>query len=111
MGFDRLIDKIKETGNPSVVGLDPKLDYVPAYLRKKFQDEDGCTLQAAARAIFAFNKAIINEICDIVCSSDSKRVEAFHLFKVSFKVFILNRSVMNLKARVNESRVYGVYAN
>ncbi len=66
MGFDRLIEKIKETGNPSVVGLDPKLDYVPAYLRKKFQDEDGCTLQAAARAIFAFNKAIINEICDIV---------------------------------------------
>ena len=28
MGFDRLIKKIKETGNPSVVGLDPKLDYV-----------------------------------------------------------------------------------
>ena len=66
MGFDRLIEKIKETGNPSVVGLDPKLDYVPAYLRKKYQEEDGCTLQAAARAIFAFNKAIINEICDIV---------------------------------------------
>ncbi|MBQ4466363.1 MAG: orotidine-5'-phosphate decarboxylase [Oscillospiraceae bacterium] len=66
MGFDRLIEKIKETGNPSVVGLDPKLDYVPAYLRKKYQEEDGCTLQAAARAIFAFNKAIINEVCDIV---------------------------------------------
>jgi orotidine-5'-phosphate decarboxylase len=66
MGFDRLIDKIKQTGNPSVVGLDPKLDYVPAFLRKRFQEEDGCSLQAAARAIFAFNKAIINEICDIV---------------------------------------------
>ncbi len=66
MGFDRLIEKIKETGNPSVVGLDPKLDYVPEFLRKKFMDEDGCSLQAAARAIFAFNKAIINEICDIV---------------------------------------------
>ncbi len=66
MGFDRLIEKIKETGNPSVVGLDPKLDYVPEFLRKKFMDEDGCSLQAAARAIFAFNKAIINEVCDIV---------------------------------------------
>ena len=66
MGFDRLIEKIKETGNPSVVGLDPKLDYVPEFLRKRFQEEDGCSLQAAARAIFAFNKAIINEICDIV---------------------------------------------
>ncbi|MCR5717586.1 MAG: orotidine-5'-phosphate decarboxylase [Oscillospiraceae bacterium] len=66
MGFDRLIEKIKQTGNPSVVGLDPKLDYVPAFLRKRFQEEDGCSLQAAARAIFAYNKAIINEICDIV---------------------------------------------
>ena len=66
MGFDRLIEKIKETGNPSVVGLDPKLDYVPKYLRERFQEEDGCSLQAASRAIFAFNKAIINEICDIV---------------------------------------------
>ena len=28
MSFDRLIEKIKETGNPSVVGLDPKLEYV-----------------------------------------------------------------------------------
>lgn len=66
MGFDRLIAKIKETGNPSVVGLDPKLDYVPEFLQKKYRDEDGCSLQAAARAIFAFNKAIIDEICDIV---------------------------------------------
>ena len=66
MGFDRLIEKIKETGNPSVVGLDPKLEYVPEFLRKRFQEEDGCSLQAAARAIFAYNKAIINEICDIV---------------------------------------------
>ena len=29
MAFDRLIKRIQETGNPSVAGLDPKLDYVP----------------------------------------------------------------------------------
>ena len=66
MGFDRLIAKIRETGNPSVVGLDPKLDYVPQFLKDKYSAEDGCSLQAAARAIYAFNKAIIDEICDIV---------------------------------------------
>lgn len=66
MGFDRLIQKIQETGNPSVVGLDPKLDYVPEYLFKKFQEDDGSTLKTAARAIYAFNKAIIDEIYDIV---------------------------------------------
>lgn len=66
MGFDRLIEKIKETGNPSVIGLDPKLDYVPEFLRQKFREEDGCSFQAAAKAILAFNQAIIDEICDIV---------------------------------------------
>ena len=66
MGFDRLIRKIKETGNPSVVGLDPKLEYVPEFLRKEYEEEDGLSLRAAARAIFAFNKAIIDEICDVV---------------------------------------------
>ncbi|HAJ97559.1 MAG TPA: orotidine-5'-phosphate decarboxylase [Ruminococcus sp.] len=66
MGFERLIAKIKETGNPSVVGLDPKLDYVPEFLKAKYREEDGCSLKAAASAIFAFNKAIINEIYDIV---------------------------------------------
>jgi orotidine-5'-phosphate decarboxylase len=66
MGFDRLIERIKETGNPSVVGLDPKLEYVPDYLFNKFQEEDGCSLRAASKAILAFNQAIINEIYDIV---------------------------------------------
>ena len=29
MSFDRLIKKIIETNNPTVVGLDPLIDYVP----------------------------------------------------------------------------------
>ncbi len=66
MGFDRLIEKIKETGNPSVVGLDPKLEYVPEFLQKKFLEEDGLTLRSAAKAILSYNQAIIDEICDIV---------------------------------------------
>ena len=40
MSFDRLIAKIIETGNPTVVGLDPKLDYVPEFIKKKaFEDK------------------------------------------------------------------------
>ena len=63
MGFDRLIKKIRETGNPSVVGLDPKLDYIPEYL---IQEQTGTGLEKAANALLAFNKAIIDEIYDIV---------------------------------------------
>lgn len=66
MSFDRLIEKIIEMKNPTVVGLDPKLEYVPAYLQKRYLEDDGGTLKAAAKAIFAFNQAIIDEIHDIV---------------------------------------------
>ena len=38
MAFDRLIKRIQETGNPSVAGLDPKLDYVPAFIRTEVTD-------------------------------------------------------------------------
>lgn len=66
MSFDRLIQKIIEMKNPSVAGLDPKLDYVPEYLRRSFLDEDGETLKAAAKAIFRYNQMLIDALCDIV---------------------------------------------
>lgn len=66
MSFDRLIDKIIELKNPTVVGLDPKLEYVPEYIQRRYLDDDGWTLKAAAKAVFAFNQAIIDEIHDIV---------------------------------------------
>ena len=66
MSFDRLISKIISMKNPTVAGLDPKLEYVPAYLRKSFLDEDGETLKAAAKAIFRYNQMLIDALCDIV---------------------------------------------
>jgi len=66
MSFDRLIKRIKETNNPTVVGLDPRYEYVPEFLKQSHLEEDGWSLKAAARTIFMFNKMIIDEICDIV---------------------------------------------
>ena len=37
MSLDRLIKGIKEMNNPTVAGLDPKLDYIPEYIRKAQQ--------------------------------------------------------------------------
>ena len=51
MSFDRLIERIIELKNPTVVGLDPKLEYVPEYIQRRYLDKDGCTLNAAAKAI------------------------------------------------------------
>lgn len=66
MSFDRLIKKIIETKNPTVVGLDPLIDYVPDFIKNECFMKDGQTLEAAAKAIFKFNKAIIDEIYDVV---------------------------------------------
>ncbi|MDE6036550.1 MAG: orotidine-5'-phosphate decarboxylase [Ruminococcus sp.] len=66
MSFDRLIEKIIEMKNPTVVGLDPKLEYVPEYIRSRHIQETGETLLSASRAVLDFNKAIIDEIHDIV---------------------------------------------
>ena len=65
MGFDRLIENIVRTQNPSVVGLDPKLEYVPQYIREKNFKKYGKDLKGAAKAILEFNKEIIDEIHDI----------------------------------------------
>lgn len=66
MPFDRLIEKIAEMKNPTVVGLDPKLDYVPEYIKAEAFEKHGKTLEAAAEAILTFNKMIIDEIHDVV---------------------------------------------
>ena len=66
MSFDRLIEKIIKLKNPTVVGLDPKLEYVPDFIQRRYLDSDGWTLKAAAKAIFDFNQAIIDEIHDLV---------------------------------------------
>ena len=66
MGFDRLIKKIIETKNPSVAGLDPKLEYVPEYIVNDCFEKYNVTLKAAAEAILIFNKRLIDELYDIV---------------------------------------------
>lgn len=62
----KLIEKIKKTNAPVVVGLDPMLSYVPVHIQKKAFSEYGETLKGAAEAVFQYNKGIIDAIYDIV---------------------------------------------
>ena len=66
MAFDRLIDKIVEMQNPTVAGLDPKLDYVPQYIKDECFAKYGKTLEGAAAALFEFNKALIDALYEVV---------------------------------------------
>ncbi len=34
MAFDRLIERIAKLQNPTVAGLDPKLAYIPSYIKE-----------------------------------------------------------------------------
>ena len=64
--MDQLIEKIKEKNNPTVAGLDPKLDYVPEEMKRDAFAVYGETFEGAAAAILEFNKALINALYDIV---------------------------------------------
>lgn len=66
MSFDSLIQKIIATQNPSAVGLDPKLEYIPGYIKERAYQKHGKSLKAAGEAIYQYNKDIIDHIYDIV---------------------------------------------
>ena len=64
---DALVRKIDEVNNPTVIGLDPKLDYIPEHIKhyaeQLFPEEP---TKATAKAIWLFNKEIIDHTYDIV---------------------------------------------
>lgn len=64
--INKLVEKIKKTGAPIVVGLDPMLAYVPEQLKEKSFAEYGETLEGAADAIWQFNKAIVDATYDLI---------------------------------------------
>ncbi|MCR5006130.1 MAG: orotidine-5'-phosphate decarboxylase [Clostridiales bacterium] len=64
--IDRLIDRIMELKNPTVVGLDPRLGMIPDHVKEAAYAKYGKTLEGAAEAFLQFNKAIIDAVCDLV---------------------------------------------
>ena len=66
MSFDVLQDNIRAVKNPTVAGLDARIEYVPEYIRKAAFEEYGVGLKGAAEAIWQFNVGLIDALCDIV---------------------------------------------
>ncbi len=66
MALDKLIEKIVKLQNPTVAGLDPKLDFIPEYIKEKTFTQYGETLEGAAAALLEFNKGLIDALCGIV---------------------------------------------
>ncbi len=66
MSFDILQDKIRAMKNPTVAGLDARIDYVPEYIRQAAYKEYGVGLKGACEAIYQFNVGLIDALCDVV---------------------------------------------
>ena len=64
--INKLIENIKKTNAPIVVGLDPMLNYIPQHIQKKAFSELGETLEGAAEAIWQYNKGIVDAISDLI---------------------------------------------
>ena len=59
MKIDNLISKIKEMNNPTVIGLDPRMEMIPEYIKDKNNNDIYLSLME-------FNKGLINATCDII---------------------------------------------
>ncbi|MCI9075210.1 MAG: orotidine-5'-phosphate decarboxylase [Dorea sp.] len=64
--INKLIENIKKTNAPIVVGLDPMLSYVPEQVVKQAFAELGETLEGVAEAVWQFNKEIIDKTYDLI---------------------------------------------
>ena len=66
MSFDVLQDKIRAKKNPTVAGLDARVEYVPPFILKKHTEKHGETLEAAAQAVLEFDCGLIDALADTV---------------------------------------------
>ena len=63
---DRLGAKIRQTNNPTVMGLDPVLDFVPESICGYFREQCDDAALASGLAIYEFNRRLIDSTCDLI---------------------------------------------
>lgn len=63
---DLLIERISETSNPTVMGIDPLIEYVPDSIQKKYGNDKEPSLESAAMAITDFNKRLLDCVQGII---------------------------------------------
>ena len=64
--INKLIEGIKKTEAPIVVGLDPTLNLIPDHLTRKAVADMGESLEAVGEAIWQYNKGLVDAIYDLI---------------------------------------------
>ncbi len=63
---DRLFAQVRRLGNPTVMGLDPMLEYLPDSIVSASRKWHADPAEAAAMAILSFNRRLIDATCDLI---------------------------------------------
>jgi orotidine-5'-phosphate decarboxylase len=63
---DKLTEQIKKKNSAVCVGLDPRLEKIPTFIKDKALKNNKNRFKAAAEVLLEFNKGIIDAVCDIV---------------------------------------------
>ena len=66
MSFELLQDQIRKLKNPTVAGLDPKLEYIPPHILKESFAAHGETPAGAADAVLTFNRGLMDALAGVV---------------------------------------------
>lgn len=63
---DRLLGRIEACNNPTVMGLDPKLDYIPSPMIDNWKNTSVAADTATAEVIFEYNRLLIDAVYDLI---------------------------------------------
>lgn len=66
MSINYLVEQIKAKRSPIVVGLDPRIEQIPAEIKDQYFEKYGNTLEAVKHALIEFNRGIIDAVYDLV---------------------------------------------
>ena len=64
--MEKLAARIREMGNPTVAGLDTRIEYLTEAFAKEVCPGGIRTPEDAARAVLAYNERLVDALCDIV---------------------------------------------
>jgi len=64
--IDRLIEAVEKKKNPTVAGLNPRIEFIPGHLTDEAFGRYGRNLEGAAEALWQFNRRIIDSVYDVI---------------------------------------------
>ena len=103
MSIETLVEKIKEKGNPTVAGLDARLEYIPPHISSRNMMLHGETLRAAAEK----SQELTPEALKAWVTAE---VERNPLLKVIYYQSIDARTMQEVAAWSDAERIQGCIA-